>query len=220
MRRPDQAIRVVIVDDHPLVRVGLRSFLELIDGIDLIGEAGSGAEAERLVEELAERGSLPDVVLMDILLPDGDGIATTASLRHRYPAVAVVALTSFEDADTVRSVLQAGAVGYVLKDTSPDDVISAVRSAALGQRHIDVSLALKLTESGSPEASRLTAREREVVALVGEGKTNQQIATELVITERTARTHVSNVLHKLGLSSRTQVALWATSEGLSPRRRS
>jgi DNA-binding NarL/FixJ family response regulator len=211
-------ISVVVVDDHPLVRVGLRSFLELIDGITLIGEAGSGTEAQRLIDELSHQGSLPDVVLMDILMPDGDGISTTAWLRHHYPAIAVVALTSFEDASSVRSALQAGARGYVLKDTSPDDVIAAVRSAACGGQQIDVSLALKLAEPSTVVgASRLTAREREVLALVGQGKSNQQIATELVVTERTARTHVSNVLQKLGLSSRTQAALWATRHGLTPR---
>lgn len=216
--RGPATISVVMVDDHPLVRLGLRSFFELAEGIELVGEASSGAEAERVVDELVHKGLRPDVVLMDILLPDGDGIATTAALRRRHPDVPVVALTSSEDPDRVRSALRAGAVGYVLKDTSPDAVLSAVRAAARGERHIDVTLALKLTEPDAAGVSRLTAREREVVALVGEGKSNQQIATELVITERTARTHVSNVLRKLGLSSRTQAALWATREGLSPRR--
>lgn len=215
--RDPSTISVVIVDDHALVRLGLRSFLELVEGIELVGEACGGAEAERVIDDLVHKGLSPDVVLMDILLPEGDGIATTAALHHRHPDVAVVALTSSEDPDRVRAVLRAGAVGYVLKDTSPDAVLSAVRAAARGERHIDVALALKLTEPDVGVA-RLTAREREVVALVGEGKSNQQIATELVITERTARTHVSNVLRKLGLSSRTQAALWATREGLSPRR--
>lgn len=208
---------VVVVDDHPLVRLGLRSFLEPVDGIEVVGEAASGKEAESVVDELVRQGKPPRVVLMDILMPGADGIATTAVLRCRHPAVAVVALTSSEDADHVRSALQAGAVGYVLKDGSPDSVLSAVRAAARGEHHIDVSLALKLAEPPAMDASRLTAREHEVLALVGEGKSNQEIATALFITERTARTHVSNVLRKLGLSSRTQAALWATRHRRPPR---
>ncbi|WP_413810751.1 response regulator [Streptomyces sp. OE57] len=220
MTTPDRAtISVVVVDDHPLVRLGLRSFFEPVDGIEVVGEAGSGAETEGVLDELVRRGQPPDVVLMDILMPEGDGIATTAVLRRRHPGVAVVALTSFEDADYVRSALRAGAVGYVLKDGSPDSVLSTVRSAARGEQHIDVSLALKLAEPPPVDSSRLTAREQEVLALVGEGKSNQQIATALFITERTARTHVSNVLRKLGLSSRTQAALWAARDGRQlPRR--
>lgn len=209
---------MVVVDDHPLVRLGLRSFFELVDGVDMVGEAGSGADAQRLVDELAQSGNTPDVVLMDLLLPDGDGVATTAALRRAHPTVAVVALTSFDDAERVRFALQVGAIGYVLKDAGPDDVLAAVRAAARGEGYVEASLALKLTEPQVAAYVELTAREREVVALVGEGKSNQQIASELVITERTARTHVSNVLRKLRLSSRTQAALWATRHGLAPRR--
>ncbi len=211
-------VRVVVVDDHPLVRLGLRSFFDLVDGVEMIGEAAGDAQAQQVLDELARSGNLPDVVLMDILLPDGDGIATTAALRRAHPGVAVVALTSFDDAERVRSALRAGAVGYVRKDAGPDDVLAAVRAAARGEGYIEASLALKLTEPQAASDVELTAREREVVALVGEGRSNQQIASELVITERTARTHVSNVLRKLRLSSRTQAALWATSNGLAPRR--
>jgi DNA-binding NarL/FixJ family response regulator len=210
-------IKVVVVDDHHFVRLGLRAFFELIDGIDLVGEAASAEEADRLIGEIAANGQAPDVVLMDILLPDGNGIAATAALRERYPEIAVVALTSVGDADRVRSALQAGAVGYILKDAGPDALLSAVRSAARGEGSIDASLALKLAETRPPGISALTAREREVLVLVGEGKSNREIAMHLVITERTARTHVSNVLRKLGLSSRTQAALWAAREGLAPR---
>ena len=182
-----------------------------------MGEAASAAEAEHLVDDIVGSGQPPDVVLMDILLPDGNGVATTAALHRRYPGIAVVALTSVDDPDRVRSVLQAGAVGYVLKDAGPDELLSAVRSAARGEGSVDASLALKLAEPRPPGISALTVREREVLALVGEGKSNQQIATRLFITERTARTHVSNVLRKLGLSSRTQAALRAAREGLAPR---
>lgn len=215
MTSPDSSnIGVVVVDDHPLVRLGLRSFIELVDGVEIVGEAGSGAEAQRVVDELMRSGNAPDVVLMDILLPDGDGVATTSALRRAHPTVAVVALTSSDDAERVRSALRVGAIGYVLKDAGPDDVLAAVLAAARGEGYIESSLALKLTEPQVAADIELTAREREVVALVGEGKSNQQIASELVITERTARTHVSNVLRKLRLSSRTQAALWATRRGL------
>jgi DNA-binding NarL/FixJ family response regulator len=210
-------IRVVVVDDHPLVRLGLRAFLDLVDEVDLVGEAGSAAEAQRVVDELAGRAQLPDVVLMDILLPDGDGIATTAALRARHPGIAVVALTSFDDAERLRAALRAGAVGYVLKDAGPDRLLATIRAAARGEGSLDTALAVKLTEPPVAGASALTAREREVLALVAEGMSNLQIAAKLVITERTARTHVSNVLHKLGLSSRTQAALWATRAGLTRR---
>lgn len=212
-------IRVVVVDDHPFVRLGLRSFFAFVDGVEVVGEAASATEAQHVVDELSRSGYGPDVVLMDVLLPDGNGITTTSALRHAYPTVAVVVLTGFDDAERVRSALLAGAVGYVRKDAGPDDVLAAVRAAARGEGYIESSLALKLTEPQAGADVELTAREREVVALVGEGKSNQQIASELVITERTARTHVSNVLRKLRLSSRTQAALWATSNGLAPRQR-
>ncbi|MBO0832036.1 MAG: response regulator transcription factor [Actinobacteria bacterium] len=207
---------MIIVDDHPFVRLGLRSFFELASEVDLIGEAGSVAEAERLIDDIAGRGQQPDVILMDMLLPDGNGSVMTATLRRRNPEIAIIALTSVGDADQVRAALQAGAVGYVLKEAGPDELLSAIRMAARGEGSIDRSLALKLTEPRTPGISALTAREQEVLALVGEGLNNQQIATRLVITERTARTHVSNVLRKLGVSSRTQAALLAAREGLAP----
>ena len=209
-------IRVMIVDDHPFVRLGLRSYFEVVDAIELAGEADSGVSACRLVDELTNSGSPPDVVLMDILMPGGDGIRATANILHKHPQLAVVALTSLDDTDRVRAALQAGAIGYVLKDAGPDDVLDAVRSAARGEAYIEAELALRLAEPPTASDRLLTAREREVLVLLGEGKSNQQIASSLVITERTARTHVSNVLRKLGLESRTQAALWAAREGLSP----
>jgi DNA-binding NarL/FixJ family response regulator len=213
--RGGAAIRVVVVDDHPLVRLGLRAFFELVDEVDLIGEAGTVADGERMIEDIAGQGRPPDVVLADILLPDGDGIAMTAALHARHPEIAVVALTSFDDAERIRSALRAGAVGYVLKDAGPDQLLAAIRTAARGEGSLDTSLAVKLAEPPVAGASALTAREREVLELVAEGMSNQQIAAELVITERTARTHVSNVLHKLGLPSRTQAALWAARAGIA-----
>ncbi|WP_208613010.1 response regulator transcription factor [Streptomyces canus] len=208
---------MVVVDDHPFVRLGLRSFFELVDEVDLLGEAASVAEAERLIADIAGRDRPPDVVLMDILLPDGDGITATAGLLGRYPGIAVVALTSVSDGNRVRSALQAGAVGYVLKDAGPDELLAAVRAAARGEGGVGASLALKLAEPRPPGASSLTAREWEVLALVSEGRSNREVAEELVVSERTARTHVSKVLQKLGLRSRTQAALWARREGLAPR---
>jgi DNA-binding NarL/FixJ family response regulator len=218
MGNPDSvSIRVMIVDDHPFVRLGLRSYFEVVDGIELVGEADSGMQARRLVDELTSAGNPPDVVLMDILMPGGDGIDTTALLLRDHPHIAVVALTSFDDTDRVRAALQAGAIGYVLKDVGPDDVLTAIRSAAQGKAYVEGSLALRLAEPPTASDRLLTAREREVLALLGDGKSNQQIASSLVISERTARTHVSNVLRKLGLASRTQAALWAARERLSPR---
>ena len=199
------SVRVLLVDDHPFVRLGLRSFFDLVPDIEVVGEVGTAAGVGEAVAELE-----PDVVLMDLQLPDGDGTDVIATLHETRPGPAVVALTSFDAVDRIRAALRAGAIGYVVKDAGPDEVLAAVRAAARGEHHLDPALAVTLAEPAGPTPMSLTAREREVVALVGAGRSNQQIASALVISERTARTHVSNVLRKLGLSSRTQMALWAT----------
>ncbi len=215
---PAERIRVFIVDDHAFVRLGLRSFFDELDGVEVVGEAADGRAAIDELMVLATRQALPDVVLMDLQMPELDGVGATAHITERHPGVRVVALTSYADVDRVRAALRAGAVGYVLKDAGPDDLLTAVEAAYRGLMSIDATLTRKLAEPAAPlsvGAATLTNREWEVLALVGQGRSNQQIATALVVTERTARTHVSNVLTKLGLASRTQAALWFAHHGSS-----
>ncbi len=211
------AIRVFLVDDHAVVRRGMRAFFAVLDDIEVLGEAADGKAALDELAVLAARDHLPDVVLMDLLMPRLDGIAATAAIKRQYPQVEVVALTSFSEAERVHVALEAGAAGYLLKDAEADEVVAAVRAAHRGEVHLDPVVARKLTRSlvaPARTATALTPREREILVLVAQGRSNQDIARTLVISERTARTHVSNVLTKLGLASRTQAALWAVREGL------
>ncbi|MCE7003310.1 response regulator transcription factor [Kibdelosporangium philippinense] len=210
-------IRVFLVDDHAVVRRGMRAFFEMLDDIEVQGEAADGQAALDQLAICAAAGDLPDVVLMDLLMPRLDGIAATKAIKQRYPGVEVVALTSFSEAERVHVALEAGAAGYLLKDAEADQVGAAVRAAKRGQVHLDPAVARTLTRSlVSPHrtATALTPREREILILVAKGQSNRDIADALMISERTARTHVSNVLSKLGLTSRTQAALWAVREGL------
>ena len=214
------AIRVFLVDDHTVVRRGMRAFLAMLSDIEVIGEAADGQAALDELAVLDKADDLPDVVLMDLLMPRLDGVAATSAIKQRHPGVQVVALTSFSEAERVHAALEAGAAGYLLKDAEADELAAAIRAARDGEVHLDPVVARKLTQLlVAPEhtATALTAREREVLVLVARGKSNREIADALVISERTARTHVSNVLVKLGLASRTQAALWAIREGLAPR---
>lgn len=216
-----QPIRVFLVDDHAVVRRGMRAFLDVLDDLAVVGEAADGAQALGSLSMLEARGELPDVVLMDLLMPHMDGIAATAAITQRYPTVSVIAVTSFVEEDKVHGALQAGAAGYLLKDADADEVAAAIRAAHRGEVRLAPAAALQLTRSlRAPKApvTALTARERQALALVAEGHSNKQIAKILVISERTARTHVSNILAKLGLASRTQAALWAVREGLTVER--
>jgi DNA-binding NarL/FixJ family response regulator len=215
----EQAIRVFLVDDHTVVRRGMRAFLEMLPDIEVIGEAADGQAAVDELAILEKADDLPDVVLMDLLMPRLDGVAATSAIKQRHPEVQVVALTSFSEAERVHAALEAGAAGYLLKDAEADELAAAIRAARHGEVHLDPVVVRKLTQLlVAPErtATALTAREREVLVLVADGKSNREIADALVISERTARTHVSNVLVKLGLASRTQAALWAIREGLAP----
>ncbi len=207
-------IRVLLVDDHGVVRRGLRGYLELLDDIEVVGEADNGLTGVELAAQLS-----PDVVLMDLVMPQLDGIAAIERIKAAQPGVQVVALTSFIEEEKVIAALEAGASGFILKDAEADDVAAAIRAAHNDEVHLDPAAARILakgirTRSSDPAVEPLTERELEVLSLVGRGRSNKEIATELGITERTARTHVSNILGKLGLASRTQAALYAVERKL------
>jgi DNA-binding NarL/FixJ family response regulator len=215
----DEVIRVLIVDDHKVVQRGLLGFLKTEPDIEVVGEAQDGSQALELLSELDADGRRPDVVLMDLQMPIMDGVQATREIRSRYDDVEVVVLTSFVEEERVHAALEAGASGYLLKDADVDEVSSAIRSAYRGEVHLDAGVARRLMASlRAPKEDplgALTGREREILRMVAAGKANKQIAAELVISERTARTHVSNILRKLDLASRTQAALWAVREGLA-----
>jgi DNA-binding NarL/FixJ family response regulator len=204
-----------------VVRRGIEAYLEMVDDIDMLDQAGNGREALDTIDRLQTSGTPPDVVLMDLLMPEMDGITTTAAIKERWPEIEVVALTSFIEEDKIHGALQAGATGYLLKDAAANEVAAAIRAAYQGQMHLDPAVARRLAESlraPKPEepVEPLTDREREVLALVAQGRANKEIARQLGISERTVRTHVSSILGKLGLASRTQAALYAVREGLVP----
>jgi DNA-binding NarL/FixJ family response regulator len=211
------ALRVLVVDDHSVVRRGVVSYLDVLDDVDVAGEATDGKDALDQLHALDTRGMLPDVVLMDLQMPRMDGVAATAEIARRFPSVRVVILTSFGENERVHAALQQGAAGYLLKDAGAAEVAAALYAAARDEVFLDAAVARRLAqEIRGPRAGlgALTAREREILALVAAGMSNKEIAAELVISERTARTHVSNVLGKLNLTSRTQAALVAVREGL------
>jgi DNA-binding NarL/FixJ family response regulator len=220
-REQEQPIRVMVVDDHGVVRKGLRTFLATAPDIEIVGEASDGQDAIAQVRRSAGTDSSPHVVLMDLMMQPVGGIEATSRIRSDYPDIQVVALTSFVEEEKVHQALDAGASGFLLKDAEADEVAAAVRAAYRGEVHLDPAVAGRLVRSmrtPPPPVSGqdLTDREREVLRLVASGKANKAIATDLYISERTARTHVSNILSKLGLASRTQAALWAVREGLAP----
>ena len=215
----DETIAVLIVDDHEFVRRGLLAFLDSEPDIEVVGEAEGGAQALELLVAMESEGRLPDVIVMDLQMAPIDGIESTRQIRALYNDLEVVALTSFADEERVHAALYAGASGYVLKDSDADEVAGAVRAAHRGELQIDPLVARRLMSSLRQERdddplAEITSRELEVLRLVAAGKPNKEIAAELDISERTARTHVSRILRKLGLSSRTQAALWAVREGL------
>ena len=212
----DDPIRVLLVDDHAVVREGLRAFLELQDGMVVVGEAADGAQAL----EQADATS-PDVVLMDLVMPRVDGVAAMRALRDRAPRIRVIVLTSYLDEERLLPAIRAGAAGYLLKNAKPQEVARAVRAAHAGDAVIDPTAAARLVGSlagGDDPLERLTAREREVLVLIGRGYRNKQIARELGISEKTVKTHVGRVLAKLGVDDRTQAAVMAVRAGLVPGR--
>jgi DNA-binding NarL/FixJ family response regulator len=198
-------ITVVVVDDHPLVRGGLRALLAGQSDLEVVGEAADGLEAEQ------EAGRLrPDVVLMDLSMPGPDGIESTRRLLEVHPDARVVILTSFHDLDRVSAALRAGAVGYLLKDAEPETIVAGVRAAARGEAPFDPRAAVALLPAPAPAVeSQLSGREREVLLLIAAGRSNRQIGRTLGIAERTVKVHVGNVFRRIGVSDRTSAALWA-----------
>ena len=218
MTEPTDAtrIRVLIVDDHSVVRMGLRVFLDLQPDIEVVGEASDGSEGVAMARRLE-----PDVILMDLLMPNMDGITAIGRIKAERPETEIVTMTSFIEEDKVTAALEAGASGYVLKDAEAEEVAAAVRASFAGEVHLDPAvarlLAQRMRQRKAPEeslAEPLTDREKDVLGLLGQGLSNKEIGTTLFITERTARTYVSNILGKLGLASRTQAALYAVEHKL------
>jgi DNA-binding NarL/FixJ family response regulator len=229
---PARSVKVLIVDDHAVVRQGLRTFLELQDDvssddpsalpIQIVGEAANGAEAVELARNLR-----PDVVLLDLVMPEMDGIEATPKIIEHSPHSRVIILTSFGEEDRVFPAIRAGAQGYLLKDIAPDDLVQAVRDAHLGQvqLHPDIARTLMLAVAAKEESpasqpaapfEELTERELEVLSLIAGGFNNREIAEQLVISTKTVKTHVSSILGKLHLEDRTQAAIYALRHGLAP----
>lgn len=211
-------IKLFLVDDHAVVRSGVRLLLDHVDDLTVVGEADDGRSAIDQLNVAARHGDFPDVVLMDLMMPKLGGIEATQILKKSYPDLHVIILSTFDDSTNVRNALEAGASGYIRKDSQPDEIVQAVRSALAGGLALDPRVARNLTQklmAPPSEADLLSPREREVLALVGKGLSNRDIAERLFISERTARSHVSNVLTKLGFTSRTQAALWAVNEGVT-----
>ncbi|GGZ79118.1 response regulator transcription factor [Streptomyces subrutilus] len=208
-------IRVLLVDDHQVVRRGLRTFLEVQDDIEVVGEAADGEEGVARAEELR-----PDVILMDVKMPGTDGIGALRELRGRANPARVLIVTSFTEQRTAVPALRAGAAGYVYKDIDPDALAGAIRSVHAGhvllQPEVAATLLAQDEQGTAPgRAGTLTDREREVLALIADGRSNREIARALVLSEKTVKTHVSNILMKLDVSDRTQAALWAVRHGIT-----
>jgi NarL family two-component system response regulator LiaR len=210
-----EVVTVLLVDDHPLVRGGVRAFLEALPEIDIVGEAASGEEA---LEQAATL--VPDVVLMDLVMPGMGGIEATRRLRHVSPRSRVVVLTSYHDDASIFPAIEAGALSYLLKDARPEEVAAAARAAARGEAILHPRVAARLIErvrgdEGRPPdpSTELTEREQEVLRLIAQGLSNGEIANQLAISEKTVKAHVSNVLGKLHLADRTQAAVFAWREG-------
>ncbi len=221
MNAPSPAIRVLIADDHQIVRQGLRTFLDLQDDILVVGEASDGQAAVDLAVRLA-----PDVVLLDLVMPRMDGIEAMRQIKARSSSIRVIALTSFSTDDQILPAIEAGAAGYLLKDVSPGELVATIRAVHAGQSRLHPDVAARLMQAfrsrGQPpaddEAAILTDREREIARLVAKGLSNREIGDALVISERTVKTHMSNILGKLNLNDRTQLAIFAIRVGLvSPR---
>ncbi len=204
---PSAPIRVMLVDDHTMVRRGLATFLKVFDDLELAGEAANGEDAIQLCAQIR-----PDVVLMDMVMPDMDGVTATHAIRQQFLEVQVIALTSFKDRELVQDALQAGAIGYLLKDVSADELAQAIRAAHAGRATLSSEAAQALVQAAAQPPTPghdLTERERDVLALLVEGLNNTQIADNLVVSPSTIKSHVSHILAKLGVASRTEAAALA-----------
>jgi len=211
-----ETIRVLIVDDHTVVRDGLQALLSVEPGMEVVGSAADGIEAVRLAQELK-----PDVILLDLVMPRMDGVQAINEIKHNNPAARILVLTSFAENHQVFSAIKSGAMGYIMKDTSADELIHAIRDTYHDKPVLQPEIARKLMrdiQNPVPQTqieNTLTDREMEILRQVALGKTNQEIADELVVSERTVRTHITNILAKLRLSNRTQLALYALREGIA-----
>lgn len=216
-----EKIRVLLVDDHEIVRQGLRTFLELQDDFEIVGEGSNGVEAVALAAELQ-----PDIILLDLVMPEMDGVEATRRILLANPDCKIVILSSFSDDDDALPAIRSGAMGYLLKDIPPDELADALRATYQGQTQLHPDIAQKLMQqiqnpedtmdNTSPQVQDLTGRELEVLKLIGRGLSNREIANELSISHKTVKTHVSNLLGKLHLSDRTQAAIFAVRRGLVP----
>ena len=211
----DHSIRVLIADDHPIVRSGLRALIETEPGMEVVGDAKNG-------EEVVEKGALlqPDIILLDLVMPGTRGVEVIEGIRHRNPDARILVLTSFAQDDLLFPAIRAGALGYLLKDSSPDELLTAIRQVSYGESSLHPTITRKLIREFSQPSRKsdpidpLTSRERDVLELLASGLSNKEIASSLSIREPTARKHVSNILEKLHLSNRTQAALFAIQAGV------
>lgn len=216
-----EKIKLLVVDDHAVVRQGLRGFLELTEEFEVLGEGTNGLEAISLAQELQ-----PDVVLMDLIMPEMDGIEATRRIKLANPDMKILILSSFGDQNYVLPAIQAGALGYILKDIDPEELVDAIRKTAQGKTQLDPEIAnllishmqndSKNDEQVNQKLSELTSRELEVLVQIGRGLSNKEIASELSISQMTVKTHVSNILSKLNLADRTQAAIFSIRQGLVP----
>lgn len=209
---PSMPIRVMLVDDHTMVRRGLATFLKVFDDLELVGEAADGETAVSLCRQI-----LPDVILMDIVMPDIDGVTATRLIRHNFPSVQIIALTSFKEESLVQSALQAGAIGYLLKNVSAEELAQAIRAAHSGRGTLAPEIIQEMAHTASqPPAPSydLTEREQEVLLLLVAGLNNSEIAEKLFVSPSTIKSHVSNILTKFGVASRTEAAALAVRQGL------